>query len=159
MVGRKIIIYTYIIGLAMIILSIIGLRKVIRKENLVEITIFTMVGREEIMENREFFNKILRGLIILFCIMAYIGYIIPAIRDLPKAINGDFCIIEGESIREKRFDDSDIQRNIIIKDKDGKKHKILCDYYEEIDIGDRFKIVYLPNIKIGSVIEHEKNTD
>src|SRR5699024_10885803 len=129
---------------------IIGIRKVIRKENLVEITIFTRVGKEEIKENREFFNKILRGLIILFCILAYVAYIIPAVRDLSKVINGDFSIIEGKSIRENCFDDSDIQRNIIIKDKDGKKHKILCDYYEEIDIGDRFKIVYLPNIKIGS---------
>src|SRR5699024_907279 len=151
--------YTYVYALIAVIFSIIGLRKVIRKENLVEITIFTMVGREEIIENKEFFNKILRGLIILFCIIVYIGYIIPAIRDLPKAIKGDFSIIEGVSIREKDYDDSDIQRNIIIKDKDGKKHKSLCDYNEEIDIGDRFKIVYLPNIKIGSVIEHEKNTD
>src|SRR5699024_7297588 len=148
--------YTYVYALIAIILSIIGIRKVIRKENLVEITIFTMVGREEIMENREFFNKILRGLIILFCIIVYIGYIIPAIIDLPKAIKGDFSIIESVSIWERPFDDSDIQRNIIIKNKKGKKHKILCDYYEEIDIGDRFKIVYLPNMKIGSVIEHEK---
>ncbi len=102
------------------------------------------------MENREFLNNMLRVLIIVMCISAYVGYIIPSIRDLPRAINGDFCTVEGVSIERRRYDDSKSSRVIIIKDKNGEKYKLSCDYYEETNVGDRFKIVYLPNIKIGS---------
>lgn len=154
--STKHIIYTYVMTLLMIIFSIIGLRKVIRKENLVEITILNVRIKEEIIENREILNNILRVLIIVMCISAYVAHVIPSIIDLPRVINGDYCIIEGVSMRQRDYDDSKLERNIIIQDKDGKKHNISCDYYEEINIGDRFKILYLPNTKVGSVIEHKK---
>jgi|SRR5699024_10329298 len=111
------------------------------------------------MKHKDTLNAILRGIILFFSISAYIFYIIPAIIDLPKAINGDFSITEGVAIVEKRFDDSKSYRTIIIKDKDGNKQKISCDYNDDIDIGDRFEIIYLPNFKIGSVLEHERNTN
>ncbi|HLR34194.1 MAG TPA: hypothetical protein VK071_02570 [Tissierellales bacterium] len=157
--NMKHLVYRYILALAGIILSFIGLRKVIRKENLVRVTIFTIVDVDEMMKHKDTLNAILRVIIIVMCIFAYAGYIIPAIIDLPRAINGDFCITEGVAIVEKRYDDSRSYRTIKIKDKDGNKQKISCDYNEEINIGDRFIIEHLPNFKVGSVIEHERNTD
>ncbi len=157
--NMKHLVYRYILALAGVILSFIGLRKVICKENLVRVTIFTIVDVDEMMKHKDTLNAILRGIITVFCILAYVFYIIPAIVDLPRAINGDFCITEGVAIVEKRYDDSRSYRTIKIKDKDGNKQKISCDYNEEINIGDRFKIIYLPNFKIGSVLEHERNTN
>lgn len=153
------IIFMYTMGLILVFLSFLGIRKVISKENLVKITIFTVVDKEKLMENKEFFNKVLRGLIIVFCVLVYVAYIIPAARDLPRVINNDFNTVEGVSVKERRYDGLRARTSIEIKDNNGEKYKILCDYNEEIKVGDRLKIVYLPNFKIGSVIEHEKNTD
>src|SRR5699024_492390 len=157
--NTKHIISTYFMNIILFIFSILGSKKVIRKENMVEITIFTIVGKEEIMENREFFNKILRVLIIIFCILVYVYAVIPSIKDLPRVINNDFCTVEGISIRRIRYDDSESRMVIAIKDENGKKHKISCNYNDDIYVGDEFKIVYLPNLKIGKVKEHKKNAD
>lgn len=157
--NMKYLVRTYINVLGTIILTFIGLRKVIRKENLVRVTIFTIVDVDEMMKNKDTSNAILRAIITVMCILSYVGYIIPAIIDLPRAINGDFCITEGVAIVEERYDDSTNSITITIRDKEGNKQKISCDYNEDIDIGDRFKIAYLPNLKFGSVLEHERNTN
>ncbi len=157
--NTKHIIFMYTMGLILVFLSFSGIRKVISKENLVRTTLFTVGDKEKLIESREFFNKIMRGLIIVFCVLVYVAYIIPAARDLPRVINNDFNTVEGVSVKERRYNDSKSRTSIEIEDYNGKKYKILCDYNEEIKVGDRFEIVYLPNFKIGSVKKHEKNTD
>ena len=96
-------------------------------------------------------------------VMSFIGVLIcwgvlaiPCFLDLPYLVKGDLrevsgLVISGAMAGEKK----DSLRSIYVQD-DSSKEKVYLKVYDKgVDLGEQIKVRYLPNTKVGYIIERE----
>ena len=114
-----------------------------------------------------FYNKYKRimdlGAIFLLLLMVIIYCLnrtIPLLRDYELMQNGYYEEITGVVVSGTEFDvDSEITRDIIIEKHDGSGQIRITVYSALIEKGEIVKVHYLPNARVGEVVERLGNTD
>src|SRR5699024_10188336 len=114
-------------------------------------------GQEFIRKHNKKLDIILKVITVMGFIVLYNGLIIPSVKDIPYVLNNEYKIMEGKAVTHSYGGRSDRPIRVTIGDANGNEERLVFFFWDYVYVGDRFEIIYLPNLKRGTVLKSEKD--
>lgn len=149
--------YLLLIYTLIIIFSITGfvvIKKTILRESFIDLTKVKEKDLEYTKKHQgkvDIFLKVAGNISI---VILFWSYILPVLKDLPAVLTGDYQLIEGKAITYAGIGNRREPNVVTIEEENGEKICLRFYTSEPIEKGDFLKVVYLPNLKRGTLLTH-----
>lgn len=147
----------YATSLLILILSIIFVKKMIFRELFIKPDKSKVYVQEFIRKHNKKLDIVLKVITVIGFIVLYNGLIIPVVKDVPYILNNEYKTIEGKAVTHSYGGRTDRPIRVTIRDDNGNEERLVFFFWDDVYVGDRFKIIYLPKLKRGTVLKSEKN--
>lgn len=85
-----------------------------------------------------------------------VGYVIPGIMDIPVLISNNYLTINGVAETSAGQSNRAFPKIVTVKSPLGKEVRLRFYSAYSIRKGDQLKITYLPHLKRGTLLEHNR---
>ncbi|GGC96029.1 hypothetical protein [Enterococcus wangshanyuanii] len=144
----------YVLVLLSIGVSIFGGMKIIRNENFIKSENAAPSKQEFMKKNEKKFDIVFKGLFIIVMLTMFIGYVFPGVMDLPNVINNNYQVIDGIATNSAAQSNRAFPKIVTVQSKSGQEIRLRFYSKYSIEKGDKLKIIYLPHLKRGTLLEH-----
>ncbi|MBO0447633.1 hypothetical protein IGJ55_003327 [Enterococcus sp. AZ170] len=149
--------YLFLIYTLVIIFSIAGfvvVKKTIFRESFIDLT---KVKKEDFEYTKKHQGKVDIFIKItgnIFTVILFWSYILPGLKDLPAVLTEDYQLIEGTAITRAGIGNRREPTVVTIAGENGETVRLRFYTSEPIEKGDTLKVIYLPNLKRGTLLTH-----
>src|SRR5699024_2426618 len=147
----------YATSLLILILSIIFVKKIISRELFIKPDKSKVYGQKFIRKHHKKLDIIFKTISFIDLVLMYSEYVIPSVKDIPYVLNNEYKIIEGKAVTHSYGGRSDRPIWVTIGNDNGNEKRLVFFFWDYVYVGDRFEIIYLPNLKRGTVLKSEKD--
>lgn len=144
----------YVLVLLTMGVSIFGGMKIIRNENFIKYENAAPSKQEFMKKNEKKFDIVFKGLFIIAMLTMFIGLVVPGVMDLPNVINNNYQLIDGIATNSAAQSNRAFPKIVTVQSKSGQEIRLRFYSKYSIEKGDKLKIIYLPHLKRGTLLEH-----
>lgn len=154
--NKSYLVIIYILVILSIGVSIWGGLKLIRKERFIKYENAAPSKQEFMKKNEGKFDIIFKFLFVIVMIVMVVGYVIPGILDVPTIINENYQLIDGVAENSAGQSNRAFPKSVTVKSKSGQEIRVRFYSKYSIKKGNQLKIIYLPHLKRGTLLEHSR---
>ncbi|MGC6767721.1 hypothetical protein [Enterococcus sp. LJL51] len=156
--SKSYLVLLYGLVIAFTAMSVIGTIKIIKNENFISYKKAAPSKQKLMKKHEKKVNLVVKVLFLLWMSIVMWGLVVPGIRDIPNVLNGDYKTIEGTALTSAGTSNQRVPKIVTIQDKQ-KNEQIRLRFYsaKSIQKGDFLKVVYLPHLKRGTLLELESH--
>lgn len=152
--NKTYILFIYVLVIISIVLTIGGIMKVVRNENFITYRNAAPSKMEFVKKNEKNFDLVIKFLFFVGMGVFFINLVIPGVLDIPNVVNGQYYMIEGTAVTSAGNSNRAFPKIVTIKSAEGKEVRVRFYSTFSISKGDKLKVVYLPNLKRGTLLNH-----
>lgn len=146
----------YVTIFIQIIVSIYGCIKIIQKKRFIKYE-NAIVSKQRYMKKHERkINIVFKSLFLIIMTITFILISLPGLKDIPNVLNKNYETVVGlsDTVTEPRRGASPSE--VKVKSFSGKEVEVWFYPRSKIEKGDYLKVIYMPHLKIGTLLEHKR---